>query len=192
MKSFYIRGLAVILVIAFAVGFGFAYDAIASLIEKNIYPIPEQYRETITYYSEKYKVPERIIYATIKVESNFDSAAVSKAGAVGLMQLMPSTFEWLTQDMLCENLDVGMLYDPETNIRYGTYYLSYLYAKFCSWQNTFAAYNLGESRVRELLSDPDCIDGDGNLINIPVAETASYVKKMDSTIKKYEKLYSVK
>ena len=58
-----------------------------------------------------------------RTESGFDSGAVSSAGAVGLMQLMPATFEWLTDGMLFEHLEPGMLYDPETNVRYGCFYL---------------------------------------------------------------------
>ena len=191
MKSFYIKCLAVILVIAIAIGFGFAYDAILTLIEKLSYPMPEQYAEFISYYSQKYSGPERILYATRKTESNFDSGAVSHAGAIGLMQMMPSTFEWISCDLLREDLDVGMLYDPETNIRYGTYYLSYLYAKFDSWTNTFAAYNLGETKVSELLSDPRYVDENGDLKNIPVSETRTYVSKINSAISKYSRLYGI-
>lgn len=191
MKSFYIKCLAVILVIAIAIGFGFAYDAILTLIEKANYPMPEQYAEFISYYSEKYSVPERIIYATIKTESDFDSGAVSHAGAIGLMQIMPSTFEWISKELLRENLNVGMLYDPETNIRYGTYYLSYLYARFDSWTNAFAAYNLGETRVSELLSDQRYVDENGDIKNIPVPETRTYVSRINSAIGKYSRLYGI-
>ncbi len=191
MKSFYIKCLAVILVIAIAIGFGFAYDAILTLIEKANYPMPEQYAEFISYYSEKYSVPERIIYATIKTESDFDSGAVSHAGAIGLMQIMPSTFEWISKELLRENLNVGMLYDPETNIRYGTYYLSYLYARFDSWTNAFAAYNLGEARVSELLSDQRYVDENGDIKNIPVPETRTYVSRINSAIGKYSRLYGI-
>ena len=91
---------------------------------------PRDYSDYITKYSEEYNVPEAVIYAVIKVESDFDPVAESSAGAIGLMQLMPSTFEDLTVNFLKENLDKHAIYVPEINIKYGTYYLSYLYQYF--------------------------------------------------------------
>jgi len=139
----------------------------------------------------EYNVPEAVIYAVIKVESDFDPVAESSAGAIGLMQLMPSTFEDLTVNFLKENLDKHAIYVPEINIKYGTYYLSYLYQYFdCkSWDIAFAAYNGGMGNVQKWLADPELSDENGNLTNIPFEETENYVKKVCATVADYEKIY---
>ncbi len=125
--------------------------------------------------AEEFDIPRAMILAVIRAESDFQSEAISRAGAMGLMQLMPDTFAWL-----CEELDeahtASEITDPETNIRFGTYYLSYLYEKFGSWRVVLAAYNAGEGRVAEWLQDPTLTSG-GALRRIPYPETAAYVKK---------------
>ena len=57
---------------------------------------PEKYHDIVLKYSIEYSVPTELVFAVIKVESDFDANAVSSAGAVGLMQMLPSTYEWLT------------------------------------------------------------------------------------------------
>ena len=122
---------ALALILAIAVLGGFLFDCICTAIERQTHP--RKYAEYVVVYAEAYNVPEDVIYAVIRTESHFDSAAVSRAGAVGLMQLMPETFLWLTNDMLGEHLSEAVLYDPETNIRYGTYLLSRLYTRYGDW-----------------------------------------------------------
>lgn len=129
-----------------------------------------------------------MVYSVIKTESDFESGAVSSAGAVGLMQMMPETFNWLT-GMLSENLNSAMLYDPETNIKYGTYYLSFLYQRYGSWKETYAAYNAGQSVVDEWLDEEEYTDKNGKLSKIPYDETADYVKKLKKANDTYIRLY---
>ncbi len=185
--------VVVITILAIAIAFGFLFDIVLTQIEYKIYPKPEEYREFVEKYSTEYGVSEELIYAVIKTESGFDSSAVSPKGAVGLMQIMPETFKWLTDDILHEYLNEGMLYDPETNIKYGTYYLSRLQGRFKDWDTAIAAYNGGEGNVSEWLSDPKCSD-DGirlNIDNIPknFSETENYVKKVNKYLGKYRDLY---
>ena len=106
---------------------------------------------------------------------------------------MPSTFEWITTDLLREYLAPGMIYDPETNIKYGTYYLARLYRKFGDWNTAVAAYNAGEGKVSEWLKDPRYSD-DGAKLNIDTIpkeyrETENYVKKVNKALRKYGELY---
>ena len=181
------------IIIVAAIAFGFLFDFVLTRIECSIYPMPEEYKPFVEKYSEEYGVPKELIYAVIKTESGFDSSAVSNKGAVGLMQIMPATFEWLTNDILHEHLGKGMLYDPETNIKYGTYYLSRLYGRFGDWDTALAAYNGGEGNVSEWLSDPRYSD-DGKKLNIDkipseFKETENYVKKVNKAQKKYNELY---
>ena len=122
------------------------------------------------------------------MESGFDSGAKSEAGALGLMQIMPDTFDWLVS-LTQDGYETGMLYDPETNIKYGTYYLSYLYLKYSDWETAFAAYNAGPADVDGWLENPEYCDENGGLEKIPIDETAKYVKKVSSASKVYQKLY---
>jgi len=180
------RAIVVLLIICLSIGVGFTVDAIWSLVEQQMYPT--DYSELILQASKEFGVPEDVIFATIKVESDFDPNAISSVGARGLMQMMPSTFEWLTGDEhLGEHRSVKELKDPEISIRYGTYYLSYLYKKFnYNWDIAFAAYNGGETNVAKWLKDPKCVDEQGNLTYIPIPETANYVKKIKKALEYYQ------
>ena len=149
---------------------------------------PQEYSEYVTEYSRRFGVPEDIVYAVIKVESNFVSNAVSSAGAVGLMQITPDTFSWISM-LMKRSEDTGMLYDPETNIEYGTYLLSYLYMRYNRWDTVFAAYNAGMTRVDQWLTNPDYTDGDGRLTNVPYKETDKYIDRVNDAISVYKRLY---
>ena len=181
------RAAVIALLAVLAIAFGFLADFIITCFEKAAYP--RDYAEYVEVYAEAYGVPETVVYAVIRTESDFDSGAVSSVGAVGLMQMMPETFTWLTDEILFDHLDEGMLYDPETNIKYGTYYLSRLYDRYGDWDVTFAAYNGGSGNVDEWLADSEYADGEGGLKDIPFRETRSYVKKVNKALKKYERLY---
>ena len=181
------KGLVIAVIVLISIGLGFFADFIVTCCEKSAYP--RGYSEYVTIYSEKYGVPETLVYAVIRTESDFESGAVSGAGAVGLMQLMPSTFKWLTDDMLFEHLESGMLYDPETNIRYGTYCLSYLYDRYGRWDLALAAYNGGLGNVDEWLEDDRYADGEGGLKRIPFKETRQFVSRVTEVWEMYERLY---
>ena len=176
-------GKTILIVLAISIVFGFVFDFAVSQIEFAIYPKPHEYAKSVEAYSERFDVPEELIWAVIKIESGFDSSAVSDKGAVGLMQLTESTFNEISNQRLKEGLDPGMRYDPDTNIRYGTYYLSYLYARYNNWDAAIAAYNGGLGNVDEWL------DEDGKLGDIPYRETRNYVKKVNYARGKYEDLY---
>lgn len=182
------RSLTVLLIIALSISVGYAYDYICNIVDTRNYPQPVEYSQYIEKYANEYGVPEHIVYATIKIESNFKSDAVSSAGAVGLMQITPDTFEWLKM-RLKESYEPGMLYDPETNIKYGTYFLSYLYSEFGLWETVWAAYNAGVARVRDWLENEEYADENGVLKNIPYKETREYTIKTEKASKIYERLY---
>lgn len=140
--------------------------------------------------AEEFDVPAAMILAVIRAESDFQADALSRAGAMGLMQLMPETFSFLCKE-LEEPHAAQKITDPETNIRFGTYYLSYLFEKFGSWRVALAAYNAGEGRVGEWLSDPALSQG-GTLRRIPYPETAAYVKKALAYYVHYLEHYPIK
>lgn len=158
-------------------------------IDRALYP--REYSELVEKYAKQYDVPENLVYAVIRTESSFNPKAVSRAGAVGLMQMMPSTFRWLTDDILAEGLEDDALYDPEVNIRYGTYYLRRMYDRYGDWETALASYNAGSGNVDSWLLDPVLTDWRGNLITerIPFEETKNYVKKVVKAYDAYNRLY---
>ena len=183
------RYIVIAAIIVGSILLGFAVDLVWGIFEKK--NTPQRYSDYVRQYAYEYNVPESLIYAVIKVESNFDANAYSSAGAMGLMQMMPSTFKEMTSDKyLGENLDVDELFDPEVSIRYGTYYLKYLHEWFDgNWDNAIAAYNGGMGNVKEWLSSSEYSDGEGNLTYIPFKETRNYVEKVKKARKTYQELY---
>lgn len=112
----------------------------------------------ISRYSRRHQLHPALIRAVIKAESGFDPMAVSRAGAIGLMQLMPQT---------AVRLEVRDLYDPEDNIGGGTKYLRQLLDRFRgNLPLALAAYNAGEHTVDRYRGLP------------PIDETRQYVKKV--------------
>ena len=132
---------------------------------------------------EEFDVPLAMALAVIRVESNFYADAVSSAGARGLMQLMPQTFAFLCEEKLKTPLDTGKIDDPATNVRFGCYYLAYLYDAFPHWPTALAAYNAGEGRVKEWLEqqETDTLTPQ----SIPFPETQAYVKLVLEHYEKY-------
>lgn len=139
--------------------------------------------------AKEFGVPLPLILAVIRTESDFHADAVSAAGACGLMQLLPQTFLWLQEEKLCETHPDAAIFDPEINIRYGSYYLSYLLAKFDDTPTALAAYNAGEGRVSEWLCDPALSTDAKTLSRIPFSETERYVTQTLRHFRKYSEKY---
>lgn len=154
---------------------------------KKAYPL--EFFDYIKENSEKYNVEKELILAVIKSESNFLQDAESKAGAIGLMQIMPRTFDWLQSHNLMPYMDVGHLKNPETNIKYGTYLLSLLKKRYNSVKEVICAYNAGIGTVDKWLKDTHySVDGK-YLKKIPYSDTAAYVKNVLNSYEMYKNLY---
>lgn len=157
---------------------------LVNIFEKQTYPI--KYESEVLSACERFTVDAALVYATIKVESDFKTNAVSIKGAVGLMQIMPATAKFIAEKLLVKEYD---LFNPETNILFGAWYLKYLLNKFKSVSVAAAAYNAGEGNVSFWLKNPDYSPDGVILKDVPFAETAAYVRQIEKTIKKYKKLY---
>ena len=151
---------------------------------------PRKYSDTVESCALTYDVPPQIIYAVIKTESNFRPDVVSSAGAVGLMQIMPSTFFWLA-DLMGEEHPISALTDPAINIKYGTFFLRYLYDYYGDYETAFAAYNAGMGNVSKWLESEEH-SHNGKLTSIPFSETAAYVRSVTDRARQYQKLYKMK
>ena len=152
-----------------------------------LYPL--KYKEQIINYSIKYNVKSEVVASVINAESNFNPSVVSSRGAVGLMQLMPSTAEWLSERIDVE-YSYQKLFDVDFNIMLGTYYLSYLSDKFDNQTVVLCAYNAGEGVVKNWLNDTRYSKDGKTLDQIPYSQTKSYVDKINSIMKIYNKKLS--
>ncbi len=150
---------------------------------------PLKYSEYVEKYAKQYEIPETLLYSVIKCESSFDPEAKSCAGARGLMQLMPKTFEEMAR-RLGEEYKEELMFDAETSIRYGSYYLDYLYNIFGDWRLVLAAYNGGMGNVRKWMEDSEYFDG-VKIIKYPkgFGETEQYVQRVTDAQKVYEELW---
>lgn len=156
------KKLVFILLILSSVAFKLVYDF-----------FPVKYYSDVVEVAKEQKIDPIIILAMIRVESNFREKIVSPKGAVGLMQVMPKTAEWILEKngLVPENYD---LYNARDNIIIGTLYYKYLSKKFDgNLEKIMAAYNGGSVRVR-------------NNTWRNVTETSNYVKRIDWAIKAYE------
>lgn len=178
--------IVITVIILLSVCVGMSWSLMEGYVAKITHPV--QYSEYVEKYSDEYGVPEDVIYAVIKCESSFKADAVSNSGAVGLMQMLPATFEDLSR-RLGEEYNESLLYAPEISIKYGTYYLSYLYSRYGVWETVFAAYNAGYGRVDKWLADPE-IATDGRLYSIPFEETRKYVERVSDARRVYSELIS--
>ncbi len=144
-----------------------------------------EYGEIITECSEKHGLDRSLVYAVIECESSFDEKAVSVAGASGLMQLMPETFDWILPKK--EGAEERNIFSPRQNIEAGCKYLSYLIKRFGVTETALAAYNAGEGTVSSWLQNPEYSDDGKTLKEIPYLETKLYVSKVMRRAEEYKK-----
>ncbi len=151
---------------------------------------PRWYSEFIEKYASKFGVEPSLVYAIIREESRFNTYALSRAMACGLTQIMPSTGKALAKKMGIKNYSTSKLFDPELNIRMGTYYISQLLKKYNGNKHlALAAYNGGSGRVRKWKRENGLEDIDEFVEDIPFRETRGYVKKVLESYWQYKRLY---
>lgn len=130
---------------------------------------PTKFNDEVMQASKAHGVSPALIHAVILAESSYNPYAVSHAGAVGLMQLMPATAEFVAGRMGLE-FNKEMLFDPAYNINLGTYYLARLLRRFNCTQRAIAAYNAGEGRVASWIAN--------DVDPIPFPETRTYLRRV--------------
>jgi soluble lytic murein transglycosylase len=153
------------------------------------YRYPLEYKELIAQYSAEYGVDEYLVMSMINAESRYKENAASSQGALGLMQITEPTAAWIAKTMGDKDFDVEELYDPETNIKMGTWYIGNLKKAFGDDELALAAYNAGRGNVSAWLQDPEISPDGTSLDKIPFKETEKYIKKVIEDIKIYKLLY---
>ena len=151
---------------------------------------PIKYSEYVEKYADEYDLDKYVIYAFIKTESGFDPDAVSSTGARGLMQLMETAFDWV-KFRLGDDDDVTYddMFDPETNIRYGAYMVSYLTKYFGCTDTAAAAYFSGIGEVSGWVSDNRYSSDGIHIETYPSKNAAHYVNKINNALDTYYELY---
>ena len=151
---------------------------------------PVRYEAEIRKAAEVYSLDPALLAAVARIESSYRADARSYVGALGLMQIMPETGAWIAGKFDESYVD-GCLFDPETNIRYGCWYLGYLLRRYDGDKRcSTAAYHSGQGTVDGWLKDPE-YSTDGRTLNIiggPRANT--YVGRVLEYYEKYTQLYA--
>lgn len=174
--------IALLLVVA-VVLLGFALHR---WIWRSLYPLP--YRDTIFHFAEENRLPPLLVAAVIRVESRFRPQATSPVGARGLMQVMPETGRWAAEQLGLPTFNPDMLYQPETNIRIGAWYLGQLRREFNQdLILALAAYNGGRGNVRDWLSQNPAASYRPK--DIPFPETRDYVQRVLQDYLRYRRIY---
>ena len=182
------HALPILIILIVSLAFGGVFELCCLGVERLTHP--RDYRNIAEQYAMEYGVPEAVLYAMLKTESGFDSAKQGEDGKIGLMQLTPELYLQLAKEAHDQSANAAALYDPDTNLRYGTMYLSKLYTKYGMWSTVYAAWYAGEDTVDAWLQNPDYIDPDfGTLQTVPDKNIAKAVKKAAKAQAVYEKLY---
>jgi len=150
---------------------------------------PRAFQESVNYFAKSNELPNDWVYAISRQESLFTPDARSPAGALGLMQLLPSTAKLVARRIGANYRGKQDLLLPEKNIRLGTSYMRQLLTRFN--ENTVlatAAYNAGPHRVKRWLPEDHDLPADVWIETIPFKETRHYVKKVltNRVIYKYQ------
>lgn len=163
------------------------YDRTKDEFEKLSFP--NEYSIYVENAAAEYDLDPSLIYAVIRTESGFDPNAQSEVGACGIMQIMPSSFEWLQEKRGCAGkYTTEDLFNPEICIDYGSYLLRYFYDYYGDERCAIAAYNAGFV-VSDWLENEEYSPDGKTLVEIPYPETSNYVKKVEDAKEMYNKLY---
>jgi len=151
---------------------------------------PMEYESTIRLCARLNDIPPAYVASVILAESSYDPQAVSSVNAQGLMQLLPSTAEWIA-GKLGETYTEGCLFDPETNLRYGCWYLGFLMARYNGdMRLSSSAYHAGQGTVDKWLENPEYSPDGVSLAVIPYDTTNTYVQRVLKYYEKYAELYA--
>lgn len=148
------------------------------------------YKDKIISYSTSNGISAALICAVVFTESRFDPLAKSHKGALGLMQIMPQTGNWVAQRILDSPLSTAALLDPDNNLAVGIWYMAYLKRHFQNNENlALASYNAGTSYVQDWVKQ-GVWEGDAVKVDqIPFPETRKYVLRVIMLEKIYRYLY---
>lgn len=183
----HVCGPLIVLVILIALFVWVLPDA----LEKVNYPV--KYREWIEEFASEYAVDPALVAAIVYTESGYDVNATSSVGARGLMQVMPSTAEWIHPKLnKSYAFDAEVLYTVDGALSYGCWYLGFLTDLFDDDRmSVIAAYHAGQGKVQSWRNDSSYAPDGVHLVKIPngAAATRHYVEKVNKAYEYYSKVY---
>ncbi len=152
--------------------------------QRQYYPL--RYADEIRDSARRHRISPYLVAAVVNAESGWDPETVSRAGAIGLMQVMPETAKDLAdaRDVDTKQFPPDRLSDPTVNIEYGTAYLRYLVNRYHEIETVLAAYNAGLRHA-----DAWAKKGDDIRAAIEFPETKKYVVRVIRGKERYEALY---
>lgn len=154
------------------------------------YMYPFLYQEAVYTYALERDIDPFLIAGVIRTESKFITEARSPKGALGLMQIMPETGRWIAEQLGEKEYKIADLSDPDTNIRFGSWYLASLKKEFYGNEVLIlAAYNGGRGNVKQWIERYGWAKDFDDIKQIPFTETREYVEKVIHSKKKYIELY---
>ena len=183
-----LRRLALLLVLAVCAAL--LLPGLWKRAERMLYP--RKYEALVEQWADTYDLDPLLVDAFIRTESGFDPQATSTVDARGLMQMTEETFIWLRSKIAPdEGLLFANLYDPETSIRFGCYYLHLCMERYNGDVATAAAaYHSGWGTVDALLQmEEHSADGE-TLQGFPYSQMNHYVKKITSCYARYQRIYA--
>lgn len=151
-----------------------------------LFPFP--YFQTILSWSQQRQLNPLLVTSLIRQESRFEPEIRSPAGAVGLMQVMPATGEWIAQNL---NIKEYSLTNPQDNVKFGTWYLDYTHQEYSN--NSLlavASYNAGPGNVSQWRQRFQTSDPDVFVEKIPFPETQGYVESVFGNYWNYLRIYN--
>ena len=169
-----------ILVATVSVGFVYLRSGEPTFIDRVRYPL--HYEGIVRGHARNYHLDPALVAAVIYQESKFRPNAKSSSGAIGLMQLTPETAQGIAIRTGGSRFRTSDLYDPEINVRYGSWYLRHLLDKYHDEKLALAAYNAGQRNV-------DRWRGEGK--GIQFSETRAYVDKVEHLKGVYARAYDL-
>ncbi|RAP77692.1 lytic transglycosylase domain-containing protein [Paenibacillus montanisoli] len=154
-----------------------------------LYPV--HFRQDIVISAGNYKLEPHLVAAIIRVETNYKTGVVSRKGAIGVMQLMPDTANWIIQRGGFGNVTTEAISNrPDISIEIGSWYLNALYQQFDGNMYTvIAAYNAGPGNVSRWLADGRWDGRLETVEQIPFGETRHYIQRVIYYYNKYKTLY---
>ena len=166
--------LALVLIGAVAGGVLYINRTMPPWYERIRYPL--RYSEYVRVHAREHHLDPALLAAVIYQESKFRASAKSSSGAIGLMQLTPSTARGIAIRTHGNAFRTSDLYDADINIRYGTWYLDNLFKKYGSERLVLAAYNAGQGNVDDWRARGEPIQ---------FAETRAYIRRVERLKKIY-------
>jgi soluble lytic murein transglycosylase len=151
---------------------------------------PKPFWSDLKKHSDANGLDPYLVASLIRQESEFNPNAVSRANAVGLMQLLPKTGKLVAKEVQLKRYNASQLYTPAVNLQLGTRYFRGMVDKFGgSFEYALAAYNAGSDRVDEWLAQGKYRDPQEFVESIPFTETREYVQAILRNASVYKQLY---